>query len=395
MEQNFKHDLAAVAHIDVVQKILEVICRTTGMGFSAVARVTDNRWIACAVRDEVGYGLTPGTELEIRATLCNEVRHSGEVVVIDDVKHDDRYCNHLAAADDGFRAYISVPLRYPDGRFFGTLCASDRHPARVNTPETVGMFTMFAELIGFHLDSYNRLHASESALTEERNDGELRDQFIAVLGHDLRNPLSAVSTSAAVLATMQLPPNGSRMVTIIQRSTARMTGLVEDLMDLARAKMGDGLPIATEPVADLATTIEEVVAELAAGWPHRRIATDLALTAPVQCDRARIAQLLSNLVANALAHGDASGLVVVRARTDADTFMLSVENQGAAIPAEHMARLFQPFARTSARAREGLGLGLYIASQIALGHDGELTASSDDQLTCFTLRIPLRQPVAV
>ena len=201
--------------------------------------------------------------------------------------------------------------------------------------------------------------------------------------------------SAAVLSTMALPSNGSRMVTIIQRSTARMTGLVENLMDLARAKMGDGLPVAIEPVSDLATTIDEVVSELAAGWPHRRIETDLALAAPVPCDRARMAQLLSNLIANALAHGDASGAVVVRARTDQDRFSLSVENQGSAIPPADMRRLFQPFSRTSTHAREGLGLGLYIASQIALAHEGELTASSDDQLTCFTLRIPLKRLVAV
>jgi signal transduction histidine kinase len=273
------------------------------------------------------------------------------------------------------------------------LCAIDPRPARVNTPEVVGMFTMFAELIGFHLDSYDRLHASETALSDERHDGELRDQFIAVLGHDLRNPLAAISTSAAVLATMPLPANGSRMVSIIQRSTARMTGLVENLMDLARSKMGEGLPIVIEPVTDLADTIEEVVAELRAGWPHRQIETQLALTTAVPGDRARIAQLLSNLVANALTHGDAGGPVMVRAHTAEDEFILSVENRGAAIPPSHMGRLFQPFAR-GARNREGLGLGLYIAAEIARAHDGELTASSDDEMTRFTLRIPLHRAVA-
>jgi signal transduction histidine kinase len=394
VEAHFQHDLAAIAHIDVVPKILEVICRATGMGFSAVARVTDDRWIACAVRDDIAFGLQPGGELDVRTTICDEIRQSNELVVIDDVAADPHFCSHPTPAMYGFKSYISVPLRYPDGRFFGTLCAIDPNPARLNTPANVGMFTMFADLIGFHLDSYNRLHASESALSEERHDSGLRDQFIAVLGHDLRNPLAAIATSAAVLAAMPLPEGGPRMVSIIRRSTARMTGLVENLMDLARAKMGDGLPIVGEPVADLASTIEEVAAESRAGWPQRTIETYVQLTEPVWCDRQRIAQLLSNLAANALAHGDASGPVVLRGRTADGRLELSVENRGAPIPAKDMRRLFEPFVRGVARSREGLGLGLFIASQIAKAHHGELSATSDQQLTRFTLRIPLAPPAA-
>ncbi|MEO7135994.1 MAG: GAF domain-containing sensor histidine kinase [Vicinamibacterales bacterium] len=393
MELNYRHDLAAVAHIDVVPKILEIICRTTGMGFSAVARVTEERWIACAVRDEIAFGLQPGGELDVRTTICDEIRESGELVVIDDVAADPHYCTHHTTTKYGFRSYISVPLRYPDGRFFGTLCAIDPRPARVNTPETVGMFRMFADLIGFHLESYERLNASELALRVERHDAVLRDQFIAVLGHDLRNPLAAVAASAEVLASQQLPGNGSRMVSIIQRSTLRMTGLIENLMDFARAKMSDGLPIAAEPVNDLGATIEEVVGELRASWPLRQIDTELALTAPVPADRARIAQLLSNLVANALTHGDAAGPVVVRAATRDGALLVSVENQGAAIAPAAVEKLFKPFARGSASGREGLGLGLFIASEIARAHGGELTVQSDAQLTRFTLRIPLARAV--
>jgi signal transduction histidine kinase len=110
---------------------------------------------------------------------------------------------------------------------------------------------------------------------------------------------------------------------------------------------------------------------------------------PVPADRARIAQLLSNLVANALTHGDAAGAILVRAATGGDAFTLSVENHGTAISPAAMERLFQPFARGSGNRREGLGLGLFIASEIARAHHGELTAESTDRLTRFTLRIPL------
>ena len=84
----YDRDIAAIARIDVIPLVLEVVCRTTGMGFSAVARVTEDRWIACAVRDEINFGLVPGGELEIASTICNEIRQSGELVVIDEVACD-------------------------------------------------------------------------------------------------------------------------------------------------------------------------------------------------------------------------------------------------------------------------------------------------------------------
>lgn len=391
---DFTEDIAAVSHIEIVPKILEVVCRSTGMGFSAVARVTEERWIACAVRDEIAFGLKPGGELDVRTTICDEIRDSNQLVAIDEVSSDPNFCQHPTPKMYGFQSYISVPLRYPDGRFFGTLCAIDPKPARVSTPEVVGMFTLFADLIGFHLETHERLHASETELTEQRRDGQLRDQFIAVLGHDLRNPLAAIRTSANVLAGVPMPDAGNRVVSIIQRSSARMAGLVENLMDFAQGKLGGGLRIEKEPVDDLAAAIEHVVAELSSGSPNRRIETHVALTMPVECDRARISQLLSNLVSNAMTHGYADGLVVVRARTEAGDFVLSVENTGDEIPEARIQQLFHPFARAGARGSEGLGLGLYIASEIARAHGGTLTVSSTPELTRFTLRMPASRPAA-
>ena len=131
MADNFQGDLAAVAQIDAVPTILEVVCRTTGMGFAAVARVTDERWIACAVRDEISFGLKPGGELKLETTICNEIRASGEAVVIDHVAEDEAFCGHPTPAMYGFQSYISMPIVRPGGAFFGTLCAIDPRPARL------------------------------------------------------------------------------------------------------------------------------------------------------------------------------------------------------------------------------------------------------------------------
>ena len=359
------------------------------MGFSAVARVTDKRWIACAVRDEIAFGLQPGGELEIKTTICDEVRASGEMVVIDHVSEDETYCHHHTPATYGFESYISVPIYRPRGEFFGTLCAIDRRPARVNTPEVINMFKLFADLVGFHLDARDRLVHSERALLDERRRAELREQFIAVLGHDLRNPLAAIQTGGKLLAMMPLDDKGLRVVSIIQSSAARMGGLIENVLDFARGQLGDGVPVTLELASNLELTLEQVVSELRTAWPGRDVRTNFVLTRPVTCDRSRIAQLFSNLLANALTHGDPAGPVIVRARTDDTGFELAVTNSGTPIPSVTMKRLFLPFERASARPdQQGLGLGLYIASEIARAHGGILQVASSAEETSFTFRLP-------
>ena len=154
-------DIATIAAIEAVPTILEVVCRTTGMGFAAVARVTEDRWVACGVRDEIAFGLKAAGELKVETTICHEVRQAGTETVIDHVSSDPAFCNHPTPALYGFESYVSMPITLPDGTFFGTLCAIDPRPHRVNTPEIVGMFRMFAQLIGFHIDAHDKAAASE------------------------------------------------------------------------------------------------------------------------------------------------------------------------------------------------------------------------------------------
>jgi len=123
--------------------------------------------------------------------------------------------------------------------------------------------------------------------------------------------------------------------------------------------------------------------------PEQDVATDFDLREPVQCDRHRIAQLLSNLLGNAFAYGAPTAPIHVRARAEGGQFELSVSNSGATIEASELERLFQPFFRGKVRgSREGLGLGLYICSEIAKAHGGTIDVSSENGTTCFTLRMP-------
>jgi signal transduction histidine kinase len=327
--------------------------------------------------------LKPGGELKVESTLCHEIRQSGEAVVIDHVAEDAVYAGHHTPQVYGLQSYISMPIRLTDGSFFGTLCAIDPEPHRLKTPETTQMFEMFADVIGFQLSAIKNL-------LDERNASALREQFIAVLGHDLRNPLAAISGGASLLRKEALSERGARILDIVQDSVVRMSGLIDNVLDFARGRLGGGFTLSRQAGADLEPVLQQVVSELRIGAQGRIIETDFALTDPVNCDPSRFAQMVSNLLANGLTHRAPQEPVQIHAATDAAELKLWIANKGKPIPPGAMERLFQPFFRGEAQpSQNGLGLGLHIASEIAKAHGGALEGASTLQETRFTFRMPL------
>lgn len=389
-DNNLITDVALVSRIEAIGRILEVVCRVTDMGFAAVARVTDTQWIACEVRDDIAFGLRPGDELVLKTTICDEIRDSRRMVVIDHVDADPQFASHHTPRQYGFQSYISTPIYRNGGQFFGTLCAIHPHPRSLNRPEITEMFKLFADLIGFHLDAQEQLAESRSELSIARADAELREQFIAVLGHDLRNPLSSIAAGAAVIRKQTFDVRVQSVLTRMDKSVLRISGLISNILDFARGRLGGGFSLARRDDVRLPADLEQVVAELRAAWPERHIEASLLIDRVVNCDRARLAQMLSNLLGNALAHGDPDAPIQVVARTDDQNFELSVSNQGESIAAHMLERLFKPFFRNvSHRDQEGLGLGLFIVQEIARAHGGTLAVVSTSALTRFTFTMPL------
>lgn len=387
--QSYSADVAAIERIEAVPTILEVVCHTTGMGFAAVARVTSDRWIACGVRDEIAFGLAPGGELKIETTICSEVRQSREPVIIDHVAGDPAFADHPTPALYGFQSYISMPILLADGSFFGTLCAIDPRPARLRNPETIAMFRMFADLIAFHLDAQARLERSEASLLDERATAELREQFIAVLGHDLRNPLASISSGVNLLRRGMPPDKTERVLSLMVGSVDRMAALIDNVLDLARGRLGGGLSVSRARI-DLLPVLRHVIDELQSSHPGRRIELAADLPAPIFCDRTRLTQLVSNLLGNALTHGAPGEPVRIHAAADDARLEITISNGGDPLPQAALERLFQPFERGSVRpGQSGLGLGLYIAAEIARAHGGTLGVTSDAESTCFTFTMPL------
>lgn len=383
-------DPAMLSGITAITGILDIICRTTGIGYAAVSTIRDDRWIACVVRDDAGFGLGPGSELPIEDTLCGVAARSGEPILIDDVATDPIFANDPIPKAFGLRSYVSYPIVRSGGEVFGTLCALDTRPNFVSSIETREMFRRFAELIAYHVDAVDRAEYSEASLVRERETAVLRDQFIAVLGHDLRNPVAALEAGITLLGRSRLSARDSQVVNQMQATTRRIVGLIDDILDFARGHLGDGIKLKVRGDQHLRPVIEQVIDEVRQANPQRTILSTLALDGRVEGDPQRIGQLLSNLLGNAMSHGASDEPVEVRAEMAAGSFVMSVRNGGPPIPAEAMATLFKPFTRGAHnRAAGGLGLGLYICALIADAHDGTLHVNSDASGTCFEFRKPL------
>ncbi|KQQ45930.1 hypothetical protein ASF61_19035 [Duganella sp. Leaf126] len=382
-------DIQAVQALTAVPTIMQVIAHTTGLRWVCVSRVTEQAWTMCAVHDQLGFGLAPGDEIEIANTFCDQVRRSNAGVVIDQAATDVTYCDHPIPKMFGFESYFSIPVYRKDGEFFGTLCGLDPRPANLTAESTLAMLKLFAELLSSQIEAETVLAEAVAALAEERDIAELREQFIAILGHDLRTPLSSIMSGAELIAHLTADERILRVTARMTRSGQRIASLIDSMMDFARSKMDGALAAHRQWEPALGETLAHVVAELRVAHPGREIVTDMDIGAAVFCDARRVAQVASNLIVNALLHGSDSAPVTVHAAMTGGDFVLAVGNAGTPIPPAVIERLFQPFWRGERSKRtDGLGLGLFIASEIARAHDGSLTVESNTAGTVFALHIP-------
>ena len=243
------------------------------------------------------------------------------------------------------------------------------------------------------VDARAAADAASRELTErwiaERDSGELREQFMAVLGHDLRNPLAAIDAGVGTLLREQPSDKAAKILRLMQNSTLRMSGIIDNVLDFARGKLGGGLGVTPDRGRALAPTLEQVIAEFRAIAPERMIETNIQLDAPVAVDHARIAQLFSNLLGNAITHGDPGQAIRIDAYVQNGQLEISVANGGEPIPQAATEHLFQPFYRGKLSPnQEGLGLGLFITSEIAKAHGGRIDVTSDSIETRFTFVMP-------
>ncbi|HEV7610607.1 MAG TPA: GAF domain-containing sensor histidine kinase [Steroidobacteraceae bacterium] len=385
-------DIRAVGQIAALPAYLDILCDLTGMRFAAVARVTDHSWTVCAVKDEINFGLPVGGTLPVETTLCLESKQCGLPIAFGHASEDLKYKDHHTPRLYKIESYVSVPIVLRNGTYFGNLCAIDPAPADVANPKTIRIFERFAKLVAMSLDQKETSDRDAATISDERVTSELREQFIAILGHDLRNPLQAVYASGEMIERKSSDPALMKeLAGRIKTNVKRMSALIDDVLDFARGKLGGGIGIQVDDVTDINSGLLAVVKELQDVQTDREIVAEINVTHKIRCDLGRVQQVTSNLIGNALTHGAPQSPVKIFAHTDENEFVLEVWNDGLPIPPESVSKIFEPFWRNSTSgSRQGLGLGLHICSQIVRAHKGKLSVTSTQaDGTRFTARLPL------
>jgi len=242
-----------------------------------------------------------------------------------------------------------------------------------------------------------RKRAEEGLKREEaaRQTAVFREQFLGILGHDLRNPLQAISGNAALLMRYGgLSEPQRKAIHRIAHSSDRMAKMINDMLDFTRTRLGGGYSL-QRTRTNVHDVLRQVVEELEVAHPQRRFELSVEGNGWGEWDAGRIAQAASNLVGNAVQYSPEDSPVRVMARDEGEAVRVEVHNGGDPIAPERMPHIFDPFVRggDEARARSGLGLGLYITHEIVKAHEGVLQVrSSSAEGTCFWWLLPRQAP---
>jgi signal transduction histidine kinase len=227
-----------------------------------------------------------------------------------------------------------------------------------------------------------------------------RDLFLGVLGHDLRSPLQGIETASELLVTPDLS-EAARLQTAmrLKRASSTMSSLITDLLEFTRSRLGRGIPIERSP-CDLRQACEEALDAIKAADPERQFLQHMSGDLRIRADCSRLRQVLSNLLNNAVQHGDKHAPVSLRACGEEAAIVLAIANSGKPIPLDALGIIFEPLVQVpntttdlNRRPKTSLGLGLFIAREIVRGHHGTLTVqSSAHSGTVFTIRLPRTTP---
>jgi signal transduction histidine kinase len=379
--------VATVAESDSIATLLLLASEIAGSNVALLARITDDVWTVCAAHQVSAVGVNAAHQLP----LGRPVRLGlGPLGVPISVGLSEQLSIRTLTASS-IACGVAAPVILANGRYFGMLCALD--PTSIDNADDriESKFRCLSSVVASQIDQLLLRDLEKTAFLDERAAGLLREQFIAILGHDLRNPLQAIFASSDLLARRVEQPALAHMAARIKTNARRMSSLIDDVLDFARARLGGGIGVELTEVEDISHGLATVVQELQDGQTDCKIISNFRVTRSVRCDLGRLQQVASNLLGNALTHGRQNSPIEINARTDEDDLVIEVWNSGEPIPAESLSKIFEPFWRHSVSAsRNGLGLGLHICSQIVRAHHGSISVTSTKEKgTQFTARLPL------
>lgn len=417
LEDHFKQDIINIEKISIVPTLLNVICQTTGMGFAAVARVTDDRWITCSVQDNVLFGLKPGDELQVKTTICDDIRKNPRPVIIDNVSQDPEYHDHHTPEMYKLQSYISVPIIRKDGTFFGTLCAIDPKPNSLKEFKVSEMFNLFADLISFHLTAIEQETENKIALNEKnqllaKTEGEKKkierlnsdiekkliqknitlekmnselEAFNYISSHDLQEPLRKIQFFTDSIEREEinnLSEKGKTAFHKIRSSAHRMQNLINDLLLYSKTKFDDR----KFEIKDLNDITKDVIDDLTGELEIKNVTFDIQELGKLSVIEFQFRQLLYNLISNALkfASPDRDLTITVSAAITNGEFeklspltkyhKITIADNGIGFDQLYSEKIFGLFQALHTKPSKSTGIGLTIVKRIVENHKGFIRA---------------------
>ncbi|MBN1209820.1 MAG: GAF domain-containing protein [Myxococcaceae bacterium] len=328
--------------------------------------------------------------------LTGRVAQTGQALFLPVISREELHAElnpeYRAAFDEHpIHSCIVVPLR-AQGRVIGTLITARYSPGRPFTREDQRLLEELANKAALSIENARFFQQQQRDQEELRRRTEFEQQLIGIVSHDLRNPLGAITMAAGLLqASPGLNERQLKAASRIASSCERATRLIRDFLDFTQARLGSGLPLKRRPM-DLHEVTRHVVDEVLQAHPDRQVLVETSGDGQGEWDPDRIAQVLTNLVGNALAYSPQGTRVSVKTHSEPGSTLLSVHNHGTPISPELLPRLFEPLTRgapTSGQHSRSIGLGLYIVREIVRGHGGGVDVTSSQETgTTFTVRLP-------
>lgn len=436
LEENFKQDIRNIEKIAIIPNLLNVICQTTGMGFAAVARVTEDRWITCASEDHLEFGLKPGDELQVKTTICDSIRNDRKAVVIDNVSEDPDYHDHHTPAMYNLQSYISMPIIRKDGSFFGTLCAIDPKPNSLKEFKVREMFNLFAELISFHLEAVEQAEADKTLLDKknsllkekevekkeaekilsetekklieknislEKMNTEL-EAFNYISSHDLQEPLRKIQFFTDIIQREEenkLSEKAQTAFNKIRSSAFRMQNLINDLLTYSKTKFDER----KFELKDLNIITNEVFDDLSEEIENQNIQLDLQDLGKLSIIEFQFRQLLYNLISNSLKFASPdrqlvvklSSKIIVGSKSEHEKLSpnkkykkITISDNGIGFEQTYSDKIFGLFQSLHTKTLKSTGIGLTIVKKIVENHNGFIKAEGVlNQGAKFEIFIPV------